>query len=164
MWQPKVTHDSTLRIIPTSSFRRKLFDEVNGGTAQRPEVYRRRTGRDVNNWSQACLTCATYHVGRKVCPQLTPLPVSGGTFDQVGIDALEQPKARRGNWYSVVFVTKWPEVFDQTSATIAKLLVEEVISHHGVPSVQPSQAILSAPMKEVELLLGYRKLNTTPVK
>jgi len=33
--------------------------------------------------------------------------------------------------------TKWPEVFgtaDQTSPTIAKLLVEEIISQHGVPS------------------------------
>ena len=35
------------------------------------------------------------------------------------------------------YLTKWPEVFatsDQTSLTIAELLVEHVISRHGVPS------------------------------
>jgi len=35
------------------------------------------------------------------------------------------------------YLTKWPEVFavhDQTAATIARLLVEEIVSHHGVPA------------------------------
>ena len=34
------------------------------------------------------------------------------------------------------YLTKWPEVFpapDQTALTIARLLVEQVISRHGVP-------------------------------
>ena len=45
-----------------------------------------------------------------------------------------------GNQYAVVFVdylTKWPEVFatpDQSAATIARLLVEQVVSRHGVPT------------------------------
>ena len=35
------------------------------------------------------------------------------------------------------YLTKWPEVFvvaDQAAATIARLLVEEIISHHGIPT------------------------------
>ena len=35
------------------------------------------------------------------------------------------------------YLTKWPEVFavkDQTAATIATLLVEQIISRHGVPA------------------------------
>lgn len=44
-----------------------------------------------------------------------------------------------GMSYIVVmdYLTKWPEVFavpDQSAATIAKLIVEEVISHQRVPS------------------------------
>lgn len=76
-------------------------------------------------------------------PSLTPILVSGA-FDRVEVDVLQLPKTKRGNRYAVVFVdhlTKWPEVFavpDQTSATIAGLLVGEVISCHRVPSKVPS--------------------------
>lgn len=38
------------------------------------------------------------------------------------------------------YLTKWPEVFvtrDQTVKTIAKLLVEEVISWHGCAQATP---------------------------
>lgn len=97
-------------------------------------------------------------------PPLTPIPVAGA-FNRVGVDVLQLPRTKRGNRYAVVFVdyfTKWPEVFpttDQTSATIAKLLVEEIISRHGVPSQILSdrgKAFLSGLMKDVELLMGYK--------
>jgi len=58
----------------------------------------------------------------------------GGPFNRLGVDVLQLPKSSRGNRYAVVFMdylTKWPEVFpavDQTAPTIAKLLVEGVIS------------------------------------
>ena len=92
--------------------------------------------RDFTRWTQACLTCATYQVGKKVGPPLTQVPVAGA-FDRVGVDILQFPKTRRGNRYAVVFVDypmKWPKVPDQTSATIARLLIEEVVSRHRVPS------------------------------
>ena len=53
---------------------------------------------------------------------------------------------------------------DQSSATVAKLLVEAVVSRHGVPSevlCDRGKAFLSGLMKEVEVLLGYHKVNTT---
>jgi len=46
-------------------------------------------------------------------------------------------QSKSGKQYAVVFMdylTKWPEVFatsDQTSPTITKLLVEQVIARHG---------------------------------
>jgi len=47
-------------------------------------------------------------------------------------------KEKKGNQYAIVFVdylTKWPEVCatkDQSSVTVAKLLVQHIISRHGV--------------------------------
>ena len=68
---------------------------------------------------------------------LTPIPVSG-PFQRVGVDVVQLPKTKNGNQYAVVFMdylTKWPKVFavkDQTAATIATLLVEQIISRHKV--------------------------------
>ena len=124
---------------------------------------------DVNRWTRSCLICASYGLGRKTRLPLSLIPVVEA-FDRIGVDVLQLPKKCRGNKYAIVFVdylTKWPEVFpalDQTSATIAKLLIEEVITRHGVQSEVLSdrgKAFLSGLMQEVELLLGYKKLNTT---
>ena len=103
-------------------------------------------------------------------PVLTPIPVAG-PFDRVGIDVIQFPLSRNGNCYAVVvvdYLTKWPEVFavpDQLAFTIAKLIVEEVVSRHGVPSEILSDSgrssFLSGLMVEVEKLLGFKKLNTT---
>ena len=100
---------------------------------------------------------------------LTPIPV-GGPFDWVGVDVIQFPQSRLGNQYAVVFMdylTKWPEVYptpDQSATTIANLLVREIVSHHGVPSELLSdrgRAFLSGLLKEVQLLLGFKKLNTS---
>lgn len=86
------------------------------------------------------------------------------------MDVIQFPRSSSGNQYAVVFVdylTKWPEVFpvpDQTVATIAKLLVEEIVSRHGVPSEILSdrgKAFMSALMSEVQELLGSHRVNTT---
>ena len=65
------------------------------------------------------------------------------------------------------YLTKWPEVFatlGQTSSTIAELLVEHVITRHGVPSELLSDqgtAFLSKLMLDVYKIMGIRKTNTT---
>lgn len=93
---------------------------------------------DLATWCRSCLQYATRSVGKPARPPLTPTLV-GGPFDRVGVDVLNLPKTSRGNCYAIVFMdylTKWPEVFatdNQTALTVAKLLVEEVISQHGVP-------------------------------
>ena len=80
--------------------------------------------------------CATHQPGKAVKPPLIPIPVEG-PFHLVGVDVIQFVKSHSGNQYAIVFtdyLTKWPEVFatkDQTALTIARLLVEEIVCHHG---------------------------------
>ena len=85
---------------------------------------------------------------------------------------LQLPKTRSGKQYAVVFVdylTKWPEVFatyNQSAYTIAKLLVEKIISQHGVPAQLLSdhgRAFLSklALLQKIGTLRGFYKVNTS---
>ena len=112
------------------------------------------------------MTCASRRVGQAAKPPLNAIPVSG-PFDLVGVDVIKFPKSQKGNQYAVVFMdylTKWPEVFptrDQTSLTIARLLVTHIVSCHGVLLSDRGAAFLSKMMHEVYQLLGMRKLNTT---
>ena len=65
------------------------------------------------------------------------------------------------------YLTKWPEVYptrDQSSLTIAKLLVEHIMPQHGVLSQLLSDqgaAFLSKIMFELYKLLGIKKISTT---
>ena len=67
----------------------------------------------------------------------------------------------------VDYLTKWPEMYavpDQSAATIANLLVQVIVSRNGVPSEISSErgrAFLSGLLKEVQLLLGFRKMTTS---
>ena len=115
-----------------------------------------------------CPTCATHQPGRAIKPPLTPIPV-GGAF-RLGVDVIQSPRSKNGNRYAVVFVdylTKWPEVFavaDQMAHTIAKLLVKQIISRHGVPAELLSDQganFVSGLIKEVCQILGIKRLNTT---
>jgi len=176
-----VQQDGSLRVIPPAGTREELFHQahegVYGGHLGDAKIYSElqrhywwpKMRSDINHWNKSCLTCATYGRGRSVRPPLTPIPVSG-PFDRVGIDVIQFPRSTKGNQYAVVFMdylTKWPEVFavpNQTAATIAQLLVEEIVSHHGVPTEILSdrgKAFLSSLMKEVVKLLGTHQSNTT---
>ena len=42
---------------------------------------------DIEKWCHSRLVCATRHVGHRVIPPLTPIPV-GGPFDKVGVDVV----------------------------------------------------------------------------
>ena len=125
--------------------------------------------KDIISWCRAYEVCASRQVGKPIKPYLTPILV-GGAFDRVGVDIIKFSHSSTGMTYAVVFVdylTKWPEVFatsDQTFPTIARLLVEEVIAHHGVPSELLSDrrtSFLSKLMEDVYKLMGITKTNTT---
>ena len=84
----------------------------------------------------------------------------------VGVDVLQLPLSYQGNQYAFVFMdyfTKWPEVLpvpDQQAETIARLLVEHVISRHGIPEHLLSDRgpnFLLALLLEVCKLLGVTK-------
>ena len=124
---------------------------------------------DIIHWLRLCTICASRQVGRPLHPLLTPLPV-GGPFDRIGVDVIQFPKSNKGNKHAVVFMdylTKWPEVFptrDQSSLTIARLLIECIIPQHGVPEELLSDrgsAFLSKLMIELYKLLGTKKVSTT---
>ena len=176
-----IESDKTLRLVVPQADREHLFNESHSGTfgghlrgakihSQLSRHYwwpKMRT--DIEKWCRGCLVCATRHVGHKVIPPLTPIPV-GGPFDRVGVDVLQLPKTRSGKQYAVVFVdylTKWPEVFatsNQSAYTIAKLLVEKIVSRHGVPAQLLSDrggAFLSKLLQEIGALLGFHKVNTS---
>ena len=146
----KVEQDSTLRVIPPEDQRERLFKDAHGGvfgahlsdTKVHSELRRHYwwagMRSDITRWTCGCLVRNTHSPGRAVRAPLTPIPVAG-PFDRVGVDVIQFPRSNNGNQYAVVFVdylTKWPEVFavsDQSAATIANLLVREIISRHGVP-------------------------------
>ena len=176
-----VEPDSTLRVVPPTSFREQLFREAHAGvfgahlsdtkvhSELRKHYWWLGMRADITRWTRGCLICATYSTGRAVRPPLTPIPVAG-PFDRIGVDVVQLPRTQRGNQYAVVFMdylTKWPEVFpvaDQSAATIATLLVEEIVSRHGVPAEILSdrgRCFLSGLMTEVQKLLGMHRVNTT---
>ena len=173
--------DKTLRIVPPTADRKGLFETAHGGvlgghlrTAKMHSQPSRqywwpRMRADIVEWTKACQICATRNVGKPLHPPLTPIPVAG-PFDRVGVDVIRFPPSQRGNKYAIVFVdylTKWPEVFpakDQSALTIARLLVEKVVTRHGVPTQLLSDrgaSFLSNLMKSVYELLGLKKVNTT---
>ena len=124
---------------------------------------------DIRQHCRTCLTCVSRKgPGQSVRPFLQPIPV-GGPFHRVGVDVLQLPLTFSGNQYTVVFMdyfTKWPEVFavpNQRAETIARLLVECVISRHGVPELLLSDRgpnLLSELVNEVCGLVGTVKFNT----
>ena len=125
--------------------------------------------KDIGTWCRSCLTCATRSVGRAVRLPLVPIPVSG-PFDQIGVDVVQFPTSAKGNRYAIVFInylTKWVEVFpssNQSALMIARLLVENIISRHGVPKELLSDhgaAFLSKLLHEVYKLMGFHKVSTT---
>lgn len=169
-----VERDGTLRLLPSVDGQ-QLFREAHAGAfgahLRDSKVYSQLSRhywwpgmrRDITAWCQACMTCASRSVGKPVRPPLVPIPVAGA-FDRVGVDVIQFPVSRAGNRYGIVFVdylTKWPEVFpapDQTAMTIARLLVEQVISRHGVPRELFSDrgaAFLVVPDKRCLSHLGY---------
>lgn len=171
-----------LRIVVPKSMRETLMKETHSGpfgghfaarglynTLSRLYWWDGMFG-DVVRWCRSCLTCAAYQgCGQRAKPALQPIPV-GAPFDRVGVDILEMPRTVNGNRYVVVFMeylTKWVEAYavaDQTSETIAQLLVDHVVCRHGVPGQLLSDRgpnLLSNLLLDVCDLLGMKKINTT---
>ena len=83
---------------------------------------------------------------------------------------MEMARMLHGNHYVVVFVeylTTWVEAYaveDQTSETLARLLVDCVVCRHEVPGQLLSDRglnLLSKVPLDVCRLLGVKKVNTT---
>ena len=79
--------NKTLRIIPPTSYRHRLFLEAHEGVfsghLRQAKIYSQLSRhywcpgmrKDLNVWCRACIKCATRNVGQAVRPKLTPIPV-----------------------------------------------------------------------------------------
>ncbi len=102
--------------------------------------------------------------GRRAKPPLRSIPV-GGPFERVGVDIMELPLTLQGNRYVLVFLdylTKWVEAYplrDQTSETVARVLVDGVICRHGVPRGLLSDGSEFS-VKDICRMMEMHKINT----
>jgi len=81
------------------------------------------------------------------------------------------PKSEQGNKYCLVvsdYYTRWPEVFplpDQRATTVAKALIDGIVSHHGIPTTLHSDqggSFDNEVLREVCRMVGIRKVRTSP--
>ena len=166
---PKCLRETLLREAHSSRFaghfaERRIYELL------RRYYWWRDMRSDVRKYCRSCMVCASRAGPRRAFkPELQSIPI-GGPFHRVGVDVVQFPMSYDGNQYAIVFMdylSKWPEVFaspDQKAETIARLLVEHVITRHGVPEQLLSDRgpnFLSDLMQEVCSLLGIKKINTS---
>jgi len=175
-------HSKQLRLALPRSVRQTILQESHSGAFSghfaahglykklARQFWWKHMYSDVYHHCRSCLTCASFNgSGRRHHPPLKPIPV-GAPFDRVGIDIMEMPLTQDGNRYVVVmmdYLTKWVEacaIPNQSSETLAKALVDNVICRHGVPKELLSDRganLLSNLMLDICTLTGMKKINTT---
>ena len=173
---------SRLRVVVPTGMRTQPMEEAHNGAFSGHFVaqglFRKLTKQywwkgmytDIYHYCRSCLTCASYSGScHKVHAPLQPLPV-GAPFKRVGIDIMEKPQTCEGNCYVLVimdYLTKWVEAFpmsNQSSETIAKLLIDHIICRHGVPNQFLSDKgtnPLSDLIMDICHLTGMKKISTT---
>ncbi|CAL9703524.1 unnamed protein product [Knipowitschia caucasica] len=121
--------------------------------------------------------CCDLCTARKGPTQRSHAPLQqylvGAPMERVGVDILGPfPVTDTGNRYVLVamdYFTKWPEAYavpDQSAATTAGRLVDEMFTRFGVPSELHSDQgrnFESQVFSEVCRLLGIKKTRTTPL-
>ena len=185
LWKPTTKIDKDWRlqlVVPTSLKSEVLFqmhEEVTAGHFGLSKTYEKLRNNyywpkmyaDCEHYVRSCTDCATKKMpkGNHKAP-LLPLPVEG-PFDRVGIDCLGPfPVTYSNNKYIVVltdYLTKWPEAFAVSNieaATIAEILVDQILCRHGAPRTLLSDRgsnFLSKLIVEVCKLINTKKVNTT---
>lgn len=129
--------------------------------------------KDVEDWCRRCHACVARKGPRERGRGPLKIYNVGAPFERVALDIVGPfPRTATGNKYALVVVdyfTKWPEVVplpDQRATTIAKALLTEVVSRHGVPLELHSDQgrnFESAIFKQLMTLLGIKKTRTTPL-
>jgi len=185
-WNGREKEPELLQVVVPASLRNDFLDRAHAGMCgghlgvkRTMDQVRRRAfwigwRRDVEKFCRRCTNCCTYFRGK--LPRSAPLQpmLTGAPFERLHVD-LTGPhvRSRRGSVYIVTCVdpfTKWAEAFpapNKEAATVARILVEQVICRLGVPL-----AIISDRGKEVDgrlmseicKLLGVDKLRTTAYK
>uniref|UniRef100_A0A0A9X4Z0 RNA-directed DNA polymerase n=1 Tax=Lygus hesperus TaxID=30085 RepID=A0A0A9X4Z0_LYGHE len=129
--------------------------------------------RDVKFAIASCEVCGRR--GKAGTSPKAPLQTytTGSPFERLCMDVIGPlPVTSQGNRHLVVVVdafTKWPEAYavpDLCAETVAKGLVDTVISRFGVPRelhTDQGRCFESAVFKEVMSLLGIHKTRTSPM-
>ena len=184
LWSPtgRSRHATKFQLTVPSALRfdilKSLHDDPTGGHLGLQKTYDKIRTRyhcpgmfkDVEHWCRSCVDCSMHKTPRNHAKApLLPIPVEGA-FDQVAVDCLGPfPESYSGNQYVVFsdYLTRWPEAFTvQTidAPVIAKLLINEILCHHGSPCTLLSDRgrnFLSTLVCEVCKLMGTTKVNTT---
>jgi hypothetical protein len=128
----------------------------------------------VKNWCLKCDICASKkNPQKKFKAPLKPYNV-GAPFERIALDIMGPlPRTRQGNKYLLVvgdYFSKWLEAIplpNQEAPTIAKKLVDRIISIFGIPlSIHTDQGanFESGLFQELCKLLGITKTRTTPLR
>jgi hypothetical protein len=144
----------------------KVFDKI------RERFYWPNMKKDITHWIDSCPACLSKKTPLHKNPgRMVPIPVVPEPFHTLGMDLVGPlPPTRSGNRHILVitdYFTKWPEAFalqSQDAPTVAKVLVEQVISRHGAPKrilTDRGKNFLGRVMSEVYRMLGITKLQTT---
>lgn len=97
--------------------------------------------RDVHQTCDNCEECARFKgCNKPIKPPLQPLPTVEQPFDRIAMDCIGPlPQSEEGYRFIVVFVdslTRWPiavPTYNITAETIARVLIDHVVSQHGCP-------------------------------
>ena len=184
-WMPKKGPPVKQLLVPAScreNFLRQVHAGLTGGhlgvRKTLDQVQRRaywpHWRADTRRWVQRCEKCQTYHRGKPPRQaNLQPLQ-AGSPMEKIHFDLTgPHPRTRRGSTYILTCIcpfTKWAEAFplpNKEAATVARVLVEQVICRYGTPIGAISdrgKEVDGNLMREISRLLGVDKLRTTAYK
>ena len=127
---------------------------------------------DVRMYVAGSETCAKRKGPNRTKQAPMQIVRSGYPMERIAIDILgELPRTDSGNRYIVViadYFTEWTECFpmkDMEATTVAKILVEEVVTRFGIPSIIHSdqgRQFEGKVFQEMCQLLRIEKTRTTP--
>jgi transposase InsO family protein len=128
--------------------------------------------KDVKSYIAGCEKCQRRKPPNKTKKAPMQVVTSGSPMERIATDILgELPKSNNGNRYILVvsdYFTKWTESFpmaNMEAATVARIIVEEVVARFGVPgSIHSDQGVQfeSHLFREMCRLLNIKKTHTTP--
>nr|XP_027213555.1 uncharacterized protein LOC113806594 [Penaeus vannamei] len=173
-------------VLVPHTLRRDLLHELHGGitsghlgvkrtlTRLRQRFYWVGMRRDVQEWCRTCEVCCARNGPVKKNRAPFQLYQVGAPLERVAVDIVRPfPVTTRGNRFICVvmdYFTKWPEAYalpDHEAETVAEALVNNFITHFGVPCELHSdqgREFESVVFQECCRLLGIKKTRTTALR
>jgi len=178
------SNNNKLRLVVPKSLRRKLISEVHDGImSAHPGISHTckkiseiawwpHWRSDIVRYILECDTCT--RAKRKQMMNQLPRPVSvpSRPFQHIGVDVVGPfPTSQNGNVYILTVVdhfTRWAEAIpipDQTTKTIANVIIKHVICRHGLFDVMTTDngsVFVSELASYIYKELGIKRRRTTP--